>query len=470
MRRVTTAADWILVAALLAYLAWVPMPFGSTPDFAQMPLVLPPLLIAAAALLLRRRPAAPLPNAARWWLMGAVLFITVVALQLLPLPDGVLRAVSPQSARLWSDATRVASLAGVAAAGRHPVTLDPSATTVALFRLTAYAATFIAAMLLLRGGVRRNAVAATIAATATFETIYAVREASLGRYAIWGWKNTLIFGRPTGTFVNPNHFAHYCAIALPAALYLCAAAWHRAGTPAMSLARRVALLVERRFVLFAAGALTALACAAGIIVSQSRGALLAAVGGIAITGGLAAGRRHLITRVASIAVALAAVFVILMAAFGRPETAARIDTASTLSSGGRAAAALTAFRIARLFPILGCGLGTFEDVALMVQPGDAASVINHAHNDYLEVIATAGIAGFIVSVIPLLAGYIALVRATFGARAEEISWRRRAFQTAALASLSIALVHALVDFNFFIPANPVTLAAIAGAAVSLREH
>ena len=39
---------------------------------------------------------------------------------------------------------------------------------------------------------------------------------------------------------------------------------------------------------------------------------------------------------------------------------------------------------------------------------------------------------------------------------------------AALTSLTIASVHALFDFNFFIPANPATLAAIAGAAVAAQ--
>ena len=60
------------------------------------------------------------------------------------------------------------------------------------------------------------------------------------------------------------------------------------------------------------------------------------------------------------------------------------------------------------------------------------------------------------------------MRMTFEA-AGELRWRRRAFQTAALASLTIAMVHALFDFNFFIPSNPTTLAAIAGAAVAAQE-
>jgi hypothetical protein len=47
---------------------------------------------------------------------------------------------------------------------------------------------------------------------------------------------------------------------------------------------------------------------------------------------------------------------------------------------------------------------------------------------------------------------------------------RRAYQAAALVSISIALVQALFDFNLFISANPATLATIAGAAVASVDH
>jgi hypothetical protein len=59
---------------------------------------------------------------------------------------------------------------------------------------------------------------------------------------------------------------------------------------------------------------------------------------------------------------------------------------------------------------------------------------------------------------------------TFGTHSRELTWRRCAFQAAALASLTAALVHALLDFNFFIPANPATLSVILGAAVASVDH
>src|SRR5207244_9768526 len=98
------------------------------------------------------------------------------------------------------------------------------------------------------------------------------------------------------------------------------------------------------------------------------------------------------------------------------------------------------------------------------------TIANHAHNDYAEALATTGTVGFLLGFVPLMGGTAALARNAFSARAAaHPSWRRRAFCVAALTSIVIALLHALVDFNFYIPANAVTLAAIAGAAAGIRR-
>src|SRR5213079_2648585 len=86
----------------------------------------------------------------------------------------------------------------------------------------------------------------------------------------------------------------------------------------------------------------------------------------------------------------------------------------------------------------------------------------HVHDDYVEIAATTGLVGITVALCSLISGYVLLQRMTFGRDSEDLAWSRRAYQAAALASVTIAMVHALVDFNLFVAANPPTLAAIAG--------
>jgi O-antigen ligase len=475
----------VCLGLLLVYLFWLPLPFGSVIERAQPALILPPLLICAAAAFLRARviPSArnpqpagdPSPSArlgmtpaARFWAAGAMLFALVVALQLVPLPNALLGALSPESLRLWSAAERVASLAGVGPpSANHPISVDPATTSLQLFRLLAYIATFFAAMLLVRRNRHRAALAFVLGGAAVFETLYGVREAALQRYAIWGWANKLIFNRVTGTFVNPNHFAHYAAIVLPLGVYLSAQAWRDAAPAGAPLRLRVVRLFEKRLLRFGCGLIVAFACLVAILVAQSRGALVAAVGGFAIVGAIASGPRHALRRAALIALAGISLAIVIAAFLGL--NASRFQEPEVATLGGRAIPVKAAFELWKRFPLFGSGLGTFVDVSSMTGAGGPDILINHAHDDYAEIAATTGIAGFLAALVPLFAGYAALARMTFGRRAAEASWMRRAFQAAALTSITIALLHALIDFNFFIPANPATLAAIAGAAVGIRE-
>jgi O-antigen ligase len=465
------AVELALFAALLAFLVWVPMPFGSASDASQPALILPPLAICCAAALLRATGKHPftMTRPGRIWTIGGVLFVLVIALQLLPLPPALLAVISPQSAAIWTRAAHVAALAGVDAGTNHPITIDPQHTALHFYRALAYFATFLSAMILARDTARRLSLAAVLACVGAFEALYALHEAALGRYAIWGWKNTLIFGRASGTFVNPNHFAHYAAIVLPMALYVSAYAWHTAAPAGATFGRRFVKLVEGRFFPFAFGALTAVGCVTAVLVSESRGALLALIGGFATVGALASDKKNAAFRGVLIAVGISAAVVATLYVFGRPGTMTRFQTSQASQVEARRDSIVGGLRIWEMFPIFGSGAGTYPDVVLTTGASSGETLANHAHDDYAEILGTTGALGFVFAFVPLLGGFAALMRNAFGPDGEPMSWRRRAFKTAALTSIAIAMIHALVDVNFDIPANPITLAAIAGAAVVARE-
>src|SRR5258706_11109393 len=273
----TPRAELVCMALLFALLLWLPLPFGSTPDEFQLPLVAGALGVCAitALVLARSKNRLALSAAHRSWTAGAVLFMLVVALQLVILPAQLLRVVSPQSARIWSDATNVASLILGPLPAAHPISIDPSTTTLQFFRLLAYFGTFTAAALLMRRHPQRLLFAVVLGCSAIFQAVYGIREAAIHRFSIWGWKNSLIFDRVTGTFVNPNHFAHYAALIAPFGAFILAMAWHDASPARTRLWYRIVRIFERRFLPAAFGTLIIGACLVAILVSKSRGALLA---------------------------------------------------------------------------------------------------------------------------------------------------------------------------------------------------
>jgi O-antigen ligase len=461
------------LAIFFVWLAWLPLPFGSVVEAARRPLVAVPLALGAVACLIRfvaTRDRASTAQPTRAWLVwgyGTLLFCAVGALQLIPLPASVLNSVSPESYRIWTHASRVASLAGVPTGTLHPVSVDPRATTLELFRLVGLFATFLLAALLIRNHTRRMVLISFAGLSALFQMAYGVHEAALGRYAIWGWPNRLIHGRVTGTFVNPNHFAHYVALAVPLALFVAAMAWRETRGEEVPLGRRLVRLFEHHIIAFSFGILTAIACVAAVLLAQSRGALLALAAGLALAAALLPQKKVL--RIACAAAGGLLVVVALVVFLGTERTVARFapNEFERATLVGRKIGVEAAVGVWNRFPILGSGLGTFERVVSMEQTQDLAKMYHHAHNDYAEIAATAGTLGIVTALVTLIGGYVFLVRLT---RDRELSWKRRAFQLAALASLTIALVHALFDFNFFIPANPATLAAILGAAVASVDH
>lgn len=470
------SVERVCLVVLLAWLAWLPLPFGSIIPRARIPLIVVPLAICAIAAMVRWfmvRDRTSTSQPTRPWLIfasGGMLLLALCALQLVPLQPSLLSALSPESEAIWRTATHVAQLAGVATKDAHPISVDPHATAIELFRLGALLATFTAVAILFRTHQRRVALATVLCATGTFEALYGLREAAMQRYEIWGWVNRLIFNRVTGTFVNPNHFGHYVAIVLPMALFLAAYAWRVSGDEDVPLSRRLVRLLESRILSAGFALIAAIACIAAVLLAQSRGALLALGAGLLFVAALLPGRR-----LARIALAGAAGLVLigtLILYLGPERTVGRFMPSEfeRQTFVGRRIGISAAFSLWQRFSLFGSGLGTFERVVSMEQKQDLEKIYHHAHNDYAELAATGGTVGFVIGMVALLGGYVALVRMTFGASAAALSWRRRAFQAAALASLTIAMVHALIDFNFYIPSNPATLAAILGAAVAAVDH
>jgi O-antigen ligase len=471
--RWVTFAERGCLTIFCIWLLWLPLPFGSVVSRARLPLVVVPLALCTAACLIRLYTTRDRTNTAqptRAWTIfgtGALLFLAAGALQLVPMPPAAVDFLSPDANLIWSSAARVTALAGETARTSWPLSVSPRITAAELLRLGALFATFMTAALLVRSHSRRRTLAAVLCSGALFEALYGLRQAALQKYEIWGWVNRLIFHRITGTFVNPNHFAHYIAIILPMALFLAASLWHKSGTREVPIAARIAILIERHLLLTAFAIFAAVAGLSAMLLAQSRGALLALATGLVGVAALLPGRR--IARIAFASIAGLALIAALVLFLGPERTVGRFSEVGE-QAGGRRDTMAAAMRLWQRFSIVGSGHGTFQTVVSIEQDRDLGRIYNHAHNDYAEIGATAGTLGFVIAAVTLLGGAVALARMTLGAGARDLTWVRRAYQAAALASLAIAAVHALFDFNFFIPANPATLAAIVGAAVASVDH
>lgn len=112
--------------------------------------------------------------------------------------------------------------------------------------------------------------------------------------------------------------------------------------------------------------------------------------------------------------------------------------------------------IKSVFPF-GSGPGTFSEVYRASQPIDQVYFVNHAHNDYLELLLEMGAAGAFIIIgfwIIYIYGWI---------RLRGHVWDRMHFlQVGAGLAIFAILLHSLVDFNFHTPANFIVFAFLSG--------
>jgi O-antigen ligase len=103
-------------------------------------------------------------------------------------------------------------------------------------------------------------------------------------------------------------------------------------------------------------------------------------------------------------------------------------------------------------------LGTFVVAFRRYQTSSLDLLVDHAHNDYVEVTTDTGILGAALLFIPIMGLLIKMILAYAGAR----SAYRRSVLLACIGATTAFLIHTTMDFNLQIPANALLFAVVLG--------
>lgn len=438
-----------LTALLTLLVLWAPLPFASATPWAVAIIQVccfTALALAAAALRDggRLRPAL-LPAAA----LAAVALLAF--LQSLPWPGFVVSLLSPQHA---AAAARAAALPEVSVAHRF-LSLAPGASQAAALQWAALAAALLAGA---AAGWRaaRRWIAGAVILGGIFQAFFGAYAQYKRALTLWG-VDVPRSPRLHGTFVNPNHLALFLELGL-----CVATAW---GWWALRRTRDDEQ-PERRLLLLAGPALCALTLLAGLVLTGSRAGLLAAAAGFTVqTLAAAAARRRWRRVVLSLGVALCGLGLVVVGVGAREGLGRFIDTrVNDVSLQGRLTEYRAVLRLWSRFPLFGSGVGSFHEAFPLVQPEALQGTWSHAHSDILELAATGGLLGLAL----LLAGSVPAVRRLLTLMRSRSRSEDRAAALAVLGCLTAAGFHEMLDFGLTMPANGVTLAVLAGAALGTQ--
>jgi O-antigen ligase/tetratricopeptide (TPR) repeat protein len=373
------------------------------------------------------------------------LFVELVFLQLLPLPDAVLRLVSPTSLKLYQQFGTSESL--------HSISINRYATRNDLQLLLAYLSVFFVIIGHYQTRSQLRSLVKTIFCMGIFLVLFALLQKLTwnGRiYWFYPIDENLLNGKINyiwGPFIYRNNFACYLAMVIPFGLAMLIFNSPDRGSSSLSVrSQKIAgFIASPTFAKFTGYFLAVLILTAVLFATLSRGGIAACVVSFAFFIWVTRGRRKLKSRSLFIAMlALLVAAVVIFAAWDRIEN--RFENSGYID---RATVWKDSIGIMRDYPLFGSGLGTFESTYLRYQSRYNKVLFDHAHNDYVEVVTDTGVAGTILIAVTVLLLFTALYR----------RWRSRRSTYAQCIgagglSASVAMaVHSFTDFNLHIPAN-----------------
>jgi O-antigen ligase len=403
----------------------------------------------AAALAFAVRPTDVRMGAASIPLLSLVLIAAIGSFQLLPMSVSTLRVASPLSVRIYDESNDVLRLFGQTTV-RPRITIAAADTAGSIVLILAYVALFSAAIILARTRLRRRILVAVLLFAATLHVAIA---AIVGNRA----------DRLHGAFVNPNHLAGYLQIALAFAFGVIWTEVLTGADRAEGLSDRAERL-EKRALPFVWRILLWGVLATGMALTRSRGGMLAAAIAtsvmllIGILGPRISVRRPRVAAWAAGAVVLGVVFTFFIVGEA-PLLRFLSSDPRDIGSDTRVEIWRASIDAWRLFPNFGSGLGTFREAFRRVQPSSVVGLVEQAHNDFLQLLVTAGWLGAVLGVLAFGSIMAALLTGWLQQRHRE----ENAFVLAAFGALLALTIHGVFEFNMSIPAIPATLAVMLGA-------
>jgi O-antigen ligase len=353
----------------------------------------------------------------------------------------------------------------VSYAAWRPLSLTPAHSRRALGFFLAHLMVFVVAFSRMGRRDRSRRFAFLIAAIAGCLSIVGILQNVTGGTKIYWWRSAgpnYFFG----PFVNANNFAGWMELALP----LCAGLAVMVMLSRNKMSGRSGPLDQggQAFAGFVLLAFVTIIGLAAFLMTRSRGGVLAFSAAIAVYLVLQAVHGALRWR----AVLAAALTVLLALALVsqmdwpalRDKYGDLADVERDPSFRSRIEFTRGTIKLASDFPVLGTGLGTFQEAFALYTPGTSDRVLRRAHNDYAQVAAETGIPG---AILVLWGLFVLLGRGVIPGLRRRGSSFRWAIHGAAVGLLAL-LLHSLVDFNLQIYSNSVLFAFL--CAFVIRDH
>jgi O-antigen ligase len=308
-----------------------------------------------------------------------------------------------------------------------------------------------------------------LAGLGALEASYGVLNLISGNETLLGWPREYYPRSATGTLISRNHFAYLMEMLLPVtaafAVVFAAGARRRArgrrSDESEESARRI--LISTLMIL----------CGMGLLFARSRMGLIS-FGAAAVTvmilnrilapANAGGGGRGPSSRTLNLGVGAFAIVATLM--IGSDAILERFVSLDEDLRSGRLPIWHATFKMFADAPLLGHGWGTYEGLLPGYRPHPVGNYFDHAHSEYLEVLAEAGVFGFSI-LVGMLYMFARRLQRVLQKPLSEL--QRTVISFLALAVISV-VYHSAADFGLRVPGVALTFLLVLALFCQVTEN
>jgi len=444
----------ISTAVLMLILAWAPFPLGSNREWSWSIL----LLLGSVA-----------------WLSWSVWGISSIDAQIQNVNRVALPLILVTISLCWSV---IQVLSFVPAEWKHPlwqigssvlnqrlagsISLNPWKTITGTLQLSLYVATAWLTYSLTRNPLRASRLFNCVIAVGAFYACYAFL-----LYILHVQQFDLFYSFPflsrylSGPFVQTNNFATYEGLIVLASVAALVDRGYSKIITSRGVRRALISAIRAIFGTGAAVLIATILTVSALLGTGSRGGTISTVAGILCMAalGAVARRKKFKLKPALIAIGIGCISCVFLFFISGSTLADRLAGPSNAETVRISLWEGTA-RMVRSSPLLGLGLGTFEDAYPMYASEDLPYLMDRAHNDYLELAAGLGLPAAICWWTAISLVLFLLAKGVLERR------RDRMYPLVAVGATILVAVHSLVDFSLQIPGVSITYSVLLGVGLA----
>jgi O-antigen ligase len=366
------------------------------------------------------------------------LFLLLILFQLLPLPPGLLKILSPKTYTLRS------ALSLEPSALSFPLSFVPFVTQINFLKWLTLIGLFF--FLLYWGNSDKDVISSIpiIMFMGVAETLYGMFEFFSGHGQILNLEEEGIVSAVTGTFINRNYFAGYLLMVIPLGIgYLFSREAARRNI-FMGWHHRLASL-DGKTLLLGFGVIVMIVA---LIFSASRMGISSLLLSFTLLSFLFRDpqREKRFSKTSVLIFSLALLWALWI---GLDAVISRFFT-STEDFRFRWTIWANTFQIVKDFPLFGSGLGTFAYIFPMYRSFHLIGIATHAENDFLQLASEAGLIG--IGLLLILFFYL-FFRVVSGIRSLSHKEPGRYIAIGGLVGILALMFHSLVERNIQVPSN-----------------